>query len=233
MPQQAGDEGVAPGLLEHALAGVDQDDREVGRRGAGDHVAGVLNVPGRVGDDELALGRGEVAVGHVDRDALLALGAQAVGQQRQVRRARRPGSRRWPRSPRADPRRCSWSRRADGRSAWTCRRRRSRRWRSAEDRADGPQKYPSFLRSSIAASDARSSARVAPRSVMRVARDLVDDLLERVGVRLDGAGAGHVADGAEADRFASDGSSPSITVTYGFTASHIPSRSKTSRSWAK
>jgi hypothetical protein len=42
-------------------------------------------VAGRVGDDELALGRGEVAVRDVDRDALLALGAQAVGEQREVR----------------------------------------------------------------------------------------------------------------------------------------------------
>jgi hypothetical protein len=37
-----------------------------------------------VGDDELAVGRREVAVGHVDGDALLALRAQPVGQQRQV-----------------------------------------------------------------------------------------------------------------------------------------------------
>ncbi len=36
--------------------------------------------PGRVGDDELAVGGGEVAVGYVDGDALLALGAQAVGE---------------------------------------------------------------------------------------------------------------------------------------------------------
>src|SRR4029453_17756897 len=37
-----------------------------------------------VGDDELPLGGGEVAVGDVDRDALLALGPQPVGEQRQV-----------------------------------------------------------------------------------------------------------------------------------------------------
>ncbi|MNG14796.1 hypothetical protein D3C84_985820 [compost metagenome] len=37
-----------------------------------------------VGNDELALGRGEVTVGHVDGDALLALGLQAIDQQRQV-----------------------------------------------------------------------------------------------------------------------------------------------------
>ena len=40
--------------------------------------------PGRVGDDEAPPRRREVAVGDVDRDALLALGAQAVGQQREV-----------------------------------------------------------------------------------------------------------------------------------------------------
>ena len=52
--QQRGDEGVALGLLEDALARVDEDHREVGRRRAGDHVARVLNVAGGVGDDELA-----------------------------------------------------------------------------------------------------------------------------------------------------------------------------------
>ena len=45
---------------------------------------GVLGVAGRVGDDERAAGRGEVAVGDVDRDALLALGPQAVGEQGEV-----------------------------------------------------------------------------------------------------------------------------------------------------
>ena len=39
---------------------------------------------GRVGDDELALRRGEEAIGHVDGDALLALGFQPVDQQREV-----------------------------------------------------------------------------------------------------------------------------------------------------
>jgi hypothetical protein len=82
--QQRRDEGVPAGLLDHALAGVDEHDRQVGGRGAGHHVAGVLDVARGVGDDELALRRGEVAVGDVDRDALLALGAQAVGEQREV-----------------------------------------------------------------------------------------------------------------------------------------------------
>ena len=85
--QQRRDERVALGLLEDPAAGVDEDDRRVGGGGAGDHVARVLLVARRVGEDELALGGGEVAVGDVDRDALLALGAQAVGEQREVERA--------------------------------------------------------------------------------------------------------------------------------------------------
>jgi len=44
----------------------------------------------RVGQDEAALRGGEVAVGDVDRDALLALGAQAVGQAREVELAVAP-----------------------------------------------------------------------------------------------------------------------------------------------
>ena len=58
-----------------AVARVDQQDRDVGRRRAGRHVARVLLVARRVGEDELAPRRGEVAVGDVDGDALLALGA--------------------------------------------------------------------------------------------------------------------------------------------------------------
>ena len=83
--EQRRDHRVAPRLLEHALAGVDEHEREVGGRRAGHHVARVLHVAGRVGDDELAPRRREVAVRDVDRDALLALGAQAVGEQREVR----------------------------------------------------------------------------------------------------------------------------------------------------
>src|SRR5256885_11974144 len=56
----------------------------VGAAGGGDHVARVLLMARRVADDELAAFGGEVAVGHVDGDALLAFGRQAVGQQRQV-----------------------------------------------------------------------------------------------------------------------------------------------------
>ncbi len=75
---------VAAGLREYAAARVYQDDCEVRGGRAGDHVARVLFVAGRVGHDELALVRGEEAVGDVDRDALFALGGQAIDQQREI-----------------------------------------------------------------------------------------------------------------------------------------------------
>src|SRR5918995_1304543 len=74
-----------PARLGHdAVARVDEDDGELTRRGTGGHVARVLLVAGRVGDDELAAVGREVAVRHVDGDALLALGLQAVGQEGEV-----------------------------------------------------------------------------------------------------------------------------------------------------
>jgi hypothetical protein len=76
--------GVAPCLHQHALARIDQDHRQIGSRGAGHHVAGVLFMPRRIGDDEFALLGGEEAVRDVDRDALFAFRRQAVHQQREV-----------------------------------------------------------------------------------------------------------------------------------------------------
>jgi hypothetical protein len=82
--QQAGDDAVAAALGQHAMAGIDEDDGQVGIGCAGDHVAGVLLVAGGIRDDELAACGGEVAVGNIDRDALLAFGPQAIGEQRQI-----------------------------------------------------------------------------------------------------------------------------------------------------
>jgi hypothetical protein len=48
-PQQRGEERVAARLLDDALAGVDEHERDVGGRGAGDHVARVLEVNVRFG----------------------------------------------------------------------------------------------------------------------------------------------------------------------------------------
>ena len=84
--EQPRDLRVPARLRAHAVAGVDQQNRDVGRRRAGRHVARVLLVPGRVGEDELPPRGGEIAVGDVDRDPLLALGLQAVGEQREIDR---------------------------------------------------------------------------------------------------------------------------------------------------
>ncbi len=79
------DEVAVPARLrQHALARVDQHHGAVGGRRAGDHVAGVLLVAGRVRHDELAAVGREVAVRDVDRDPLLALGREPVEQQREV-----------------------------------------------------------------------------------------------------------------------------------------------------
>ena len=81
---QGDKETVPPRLGQHALPRIDQDDGDLGGRGAGGHVAGVLLVARGVGDDELALVCREVAVGDIDGDALLPLGGEAVDQEREV-----------------------------------------------------------------------------------------------------------------------------------------------------
>ena len=85
---------VPASLRDDALAGVDQQDHELRRRGTRDRVAGVLHVTRSIGKHEGALGGREIAVRHVDGDALLALGAQTVDQQRQVRGGQTPVHRR-------------------------------------------------------------------------------------------------------------------------------------------
>ncbi|SLD12932.1 Uncharacterised protein [Mycobacteroides abscessus subsp. massiliense] len=66
------------GLLDDTLAGVNQQDHQLRGGGAGHRVPGVLHVARGIGQDERALGCREVAVRHVDGDALLAFGAQPV-----------------------------------------------------------------------------------------------------------------------------------------------------------
>ena len=82
--EEIGNERMALGLFDDAFAGIDQNNGEVGRGGACDHVARILDMAGRVSDDEFPAWRGEVAVGHIDGDTLLALGAQAVCEERQI-----------------------------------------------------------------------------------------------------------------------------------------------------
>jgi hypothetical protein len=79
--QQRHDGGVAARLLHEPLACIDQQDGELGVRGARHHVARVLPVARRVGDDEGPPRGREETVGDVDGDALLALGIEPVEQQ--------------------------------------------------------------------------------------------------------------------------------------------------------
>ena len=69
------------GLCDNSLAGIGQQDSEVSRGATSDHVAGVLLMPGGVGNDKLPLIGGKVAVGHIDGDTLFALGFEPVKQQ--------------------------------------------------------------------------------------------------------------------------------------------------------
>ena len=87
-PQQRSDKAVTLGLLHYAVVmpSVDQDDCQVSRRCTSGHVSGVLNMPWCVRDDKFTLGRAEIAIGDIDRDALFAFGFQTIGQVGQQRR---------------------------------------------------------------------------------------------------------------------------------------------------
>ena len=68
-----------------AVAGVNEDDGDVGVGGAGEGVAGVALVARGVGQHVTAGARwGEEPIGDVDRDALFPLTAQPVRERRQV-----------------------------------------------------------------------------------------------------------------------------------------------------
>ena len=82
--QHGHDEGMAARLRQDALARVDQDDGEFGGGGAGRHVARILLMAGRIGNDEGAFVRAEIAIGDVDGDALFALRRKTVEQQREI-----------------------------------------------------------------------------------------------------------------------------------------------------
>ena len=82
--EQRQDASVPPRLGQHATPRIDQQHGEVAIRRAGRHVARVLHVARRIGDDEFPPWRREIAIGDVDGDLLLAFGLQAVDQQREV-----------------------------------------------------------------------------------------------------------------------------------------------------
>ena len=79
---------VPSGLRHDTLTRIDQQDRKLRGAGGSYHVARVLLVARRIGDDEFAQGRREVC--DVDRDALFALGDEPIGQQREIERLATP-----------------------------------------------------------------------------------------------------------------------------------------------
>ena len=76
--QQRCQKRVPPGLRQNALGGVNQNDRHICGRCAGDHIAGVLFVPGRIRDNKLSVLGTKKSVGHVNGNALLAFSGQAI-----------------------------------------------------------------------------------------------------------------------------------------------------------
>src|ERR1051325_8512523 len=77
---------VPAGLRQQALASIDENDGGIRRGRPGYHVAGVLLVARRIGNDEFAPGCGEIAVRNINGDALLAFSPQAVSQERKINR---------------------------------------------------------------------------------------------------------------------------------------------------
>ena len=88
-PEERSDVGMPARLSQHSVARVDQYDRQFGGRRSGRHVARILLVTGRVGDDELPPSRRKIAISDINGNALLPLGAQTIRQQREIDGPRR------------------------------------------------------------------------------------------------------------------------------------------------
>ena len=83
-PQQGRDGQVTTSLFDYTLARVYQKHDDIGGGSARHRVPGVLHMPRAVGQNELPGRRRKVAVRDIDRDALLPLSAQAVGEQSKI-----------------------------------------------------------------------------------------------------------------------------------------------------
>ncbi len=75
---------MSAGLFHHSVAGVNENDDQVGVAGARDHIAGILDMARRVGDDEFSPGSRKIFIGYVDGDSLLPLGTQSVGEESEI-----------------------------------------------------------------------------------------------------------------------------------------------------
>ena len=84
-PEQVRNESMSPSLFYDTMSCIHQDEGEVCGRSSGHHIAGVLNVPRRVCDNEFSARSGEVPVGNVNRDALFAFRSQPIRQKGKVK----------------------------------------------------------------------------------------------------------------------------------------------------
>src|SRR5215831_14701363 len=75
---------VPPGLGQHTLARVDEDDGEIRGGRARNHVPCILLMARSVRDDELTLVGGKEPIGDINCYALLTLGCQSIDQQREI-----------------------------------------------------------------------------------------------------------------------------------------------------
>ena len=82
--EQTRDHRVPSRLRHQPFRRIDQDHGEIAVRCPGRHVARILFMPRRIGDDEMAARCREITIGDVDGDALLALGLEAIEQQREI-----------------------------------------------------------------------------------------------------------------------------------------------------
>ena len=72
---------MAASLRDNSRAGVDEDDCQVCRRAAGNHVTGILFVSRSIGYDKLTVVGREITVSYVDGNTLLPFSLQSVEQQ--------------------------------------------------------------------------------------------------------------------------------------------------------
>jgi len=75
---------VTNGLLQYAMTCINQNDAQVGSTCTRYHVAGILNMSRSIGDDKLAFRCGEIAVSHIDGDALFTFSTKTIREQSQV-----------------------------------------------------------------------------------------------------------------------------------------------------
>src|SRR5690349_833745 len=75
---------MAEGLRQEPLSRINQNDGEIRIGGGRHHIARILLVTRRVGDDERSRRGRKIPIGHVDGDALLAFSLEPVDEERKI-----------------------------------------------------------------------------------------------------------------------------------------------------